>query len=335
MITSRASRLTYLKPDEAVIEKCQVSDFKDDSVLINVLHSGISRGTESLVYGGKVPVSEWTRMRCPHQVGEFSFPITYGYACCGVVIETGADVSKVKPGQKVFVLHPHQDVICVGEDMCNPLPDNLPTTRGVLSANMETALNAFWDAEIEDAGSHAVIGCGVVGLLTAYVLKHETDRKPIVVDMNEEKRQIAEMLGFDFQTPKSLSKHSVSEFDHVFNTSASGAGLQTGIDIASFEGKIIEMSWYGEKEVTLKLGGTFHSKRLQIISSQVGHIAPKHRETIDYSQRMSRAMTYLCDPNLDQLLENPIDFKSLPVHLEDIFSPDSNILCQLVNYNHT
>ncbi len=335
MITSRAKRLTYPKPNEAIIENCQAFDFKEDYVLINVLHSGISRGTESLVYGGKVPASEWSRMRCPHQVGEFSFPITYGYACCGVVIETGADVSKVKPGQRVFVLHPHQDVICVSEDMCNPLPDQLPTTRGVLSANMETALNAFWDGEVEDAHSHAVIGCGVVGLLTAYVLKRETGRKPMVVDINEERKPIAEALGFEFYTPRSLVDNSVSDIDRVFNTSASGAGLQTAIDIASFEAKIIEMSWYGEKEVTLKLGGAFHSKRLQIISSQVGHVAPKHRDTIDFSQRMSRAMDYLSDPDLDQLLENPIDFNSLPVHLEDIFSADSNILCQLVNYNHT
>lgn len=330
--TARANRLSYKSACNAEIEECQLADFKEKNVTIKTLYSGISRGTESLVYNGKVPLSEQNRMRCPYQVGDFSFPVSYGYACVGKVIETQSDVSRLKKGDLVFVLHPHQNIFCVSKDACNLIPEELPPSRAVLTANMETALNAVWDAEIEASKNHMVIGAGVVGLLTAYCLKAHCGVAPTIIDINPERQKLAESLGLIFCTPDEFSSHNRPEMEHIFNTSASQAGLQLAIESAAFEAKIIEMSWYGEKTVTLNLGGAFHSKRLQIISSQVGHVAPIKRQTHRYSDRMQEAMKLLCNQKLDALLEPEIMFEALPDHLHAIFNDKSNALCQLVKY---
>ncbi len=332
---ARANRLIYNAASNAAIEECQLVVLKDKNVIIRTLYSGISRGTESLVYHGKVPLSEEIRMRCPHQTGDFTFPVSYGYACVGKVIETQSDVKHVKKDDIVFILHPHQDLICVSEEACNLLPETLPPSRAVLSANMETALNAVWDAELGSTQNYMVIGAGVVGLLTAFCLRQISGHSPILIDTNPEKKKTAQKLGLSCLTPNEFSASDLPEMDRIFNTSASAAGLQLAINSAAFEAKILEISWYGEKAVTINLGGAFHSKRLQIISSQVGHIAPAKRNTHKFSDRMQEAMALLSDPVLDALLEPEIMFEELPNHLHDIFSKNSSALCQLIKYNNT
>lgn len=330
---ARAKRLSYKAAFSAQIEECQLADLKDKNVKIQTVYSGISRGTESLVYQGKVPKSEYSRMQCPYQIGDFSYPVSYGYACVGQIIETQIDVSRVKTGDLVFVLHPHQDFFQVHEDACNLIPTSLPVAQAVLSANMETALNAVWDAELNETQRHMVIGAGVVGLLTAFCLKSISGHIPAIVDINTNKKDIAEKLGLQFFTPDQIKNSDTAEYERLFNTSASDKGLQLAIDTAGFEAKIIEMSWYGDKQVNVKLGGAFHSKRLQVISSQVGHVAPAKRSSHSYSERMQEAMKLLCDPSLANLLEPEISFETLPDHLHDIFNANSSALCQLVKYN--
>lgn len=330
---ARAKRLTYRTACSAHIEECQLADLKEKNVMVQTIYSGISRGTESLVYHGKVPASEHSRMKCPYQTGDFSYPVSYGYACVGKVIETQSDESRVKTGDMVFVLHPHQDFFQVHEDSCNLIPENLPTAQAVLSANMETALNAVWDGELGETQHHMVIGAGVVGLLTAFCLKSISKNTPTIVDINTAKKNTAESLGLNFLTPDEFSTNATRP-ERIFNTSASARGLQFAIDSAGFETKIIEMSWYGDRPVTLNLGGAFHSKRLQIISSQVGYVASAKRDTYSYCDRMQEAMKLLSDPRLSALLEPEIDFETLPDHLHDIFNANSSALCQLVKYNN-
>ena len=332
-VTARSTRrLAYTEPGKATIEDCQLAELKDKNVIVRTLFSGISRGTENLVFRGLIPKTEWNTMRCPFQAGNFSFPVAYGYACVGRVIEVGPKTSQIKIGEIVFVLHPHQNIFSVPESACNRVPDHLPEQRAVLSANMETALNAVWDARITDSENQMVIGAGVVGLLTAFVIKKLFDKPPLIVDINTKKAIIAEKLGLPFATPSELENGTYPKMDRIFNTSASPRGLQLAIDHAAFEASVIEMSWYGDNPVTLKLGGAFHSQRLKIISSQVGHIAPDKRGTFDYGQRMQEAMKLLSDSALDNLLEPALDFEELPNHLHDIFSKEGSALCQLVRY---
>lgn len=325
----RARRLTYTAPFQALTEEFSLPEMGENSVLVQTLNSGISRGTEALVYGGNVPLSEHSRMACPHQVGTFTFPVTYGYACTGKVIKTGAAVSSVNPGDLVFVLHPHQTHLVVHEDWVVPLPDGTDPQRAVLCANLETALNATWDAELGPHERSLVFGAGVVGLLTAYMIGQTTNTKPVIVDINRGRKPVAERLGITFMHPDDLGER---EFDCLFNTTASAAGLQSAIDHAAFEGRIIEMSWYGSKEVSLSLGRSFHSRRLTIISSQVGHVARSHRGTTSHRDRMRLAMSHLSDANLDVLLAPKVPFDDLLHHLDRIFAPGADVLCPLVSY---
>ncbi|MEM9277847.1 MAG: zinc-binding alcohol dehydrogenase [Pseudomonadota bacterium] len=331
---SRAGRLSYSAPYKAAIETVQIPEIKAENVLLKTLFSGISRGTESLVYAGKVPESEWKRMRCPFMSGSFAFPVTYGYACVCEVIGLGEKTSGLKPGDRVFVLHPHQDIFSVPESSCNLLPPSIPTSRAVLSANMETALNAVWDAEISGNPFCAIIGAGVVGLITAHAVRKVAGLDPVIFDLKPEKERHATEMGFRFINSSGIDKTEIQDFELIFHTSASAGGLQSAIDMAAFEAKIIEMSWYGENPVSLNLGGAFHSKRLKILSSQVGTIASAKRNKLDYAGRMQQAITLLDDPRLDTLLGSAIDFHDLPNHLHDIFSPQSDVLCQVIEYTH-
>ncbi|MEO1066650.1 MAG: zinc-binding alcohol dehydrogenase [Pseudomonadota bacterium] len=320
--------LFYREAGRAELTSIERAREKENSVYIQSSYSGISRGTEALVYHGLVPEAEWSRMACPHQVGAFSFPISYGYALVGEVLAVGRDVTRLKTGDVVFALHPHHDHAVVDEAMAHQVPVAIPPKRAVLSANMETALNAFWDGEVVRGERCCVIGAGVVGLLTGYLLKRLGRADVTLVDTNRDRQAIAATFGLAFQTPDTLS----DEFDLLFHTSASASGLQTAIDHAAFEARIIEMSWYGDKPVTLQLGGAFHSRRLKLISSQVGHVSPSKRETHTLSKRMREAIDLLDDPVLDALLEPNIEFADLPHHLPRIFGAQSPILCQVVHY---
>jgi len=323
--------LNYKLVRDAELKTVSLPPLSSGKILVKTLFSGISRGTESLVFNGLVPESEWENMRCPHQVGEFSFPVVYGYCCVGEVIETAPDVQDVKKSDRVFVLHPHQDLFLADESMCTVLPDALPSHRAVLSANMETALNGVWDAEIGAAENFVIIGAGVVGLLTGFVLKTLFGVTPVIVDINPKKQDIAEKLGLRFRSVEDVRQRD-NHYERIFNTSASGTGLQLAIDISAFEARITEMSWFGSKEVSLNLGGSFHSKRLQIVSSQVGHIAAPKRETETYVSRMTQVLELLQNDLLDQLLEPEVAFEDLPDEVHDIFNEKSSALCQLVQY---
>ena len=320
--------LFYEKSGVARLKSVELPALSPNDVLVETLYSGISRGTESLVFNGKIPETEWQSMRCPHQTGDFSFPVSYGYAVVGKVIEVGSAITKMFTGETVFVLHPHQERLIIAEDMARPVPDHIPKDRAVLSANMETALNAVWDSNLEAHHKVSVVGGGVVGLLTAYVVAQISDNPVTLIDINPNKKTIAEKLGLTFALPN----NAVDEQDIIFHTSANGAGLQTAINLLAFEGSVIEMSWYGNNPVQLALGGPFHSKRLKIISSQVGHVSPTKRATHGYDERMAEAMQLLTDPRLDHLLEEPIAFNALADALPEIFSSDSETLCQLIKY---
>jgi len=326
-----AERLVYTAAKTAAISPVPLPRLGAKDILIQALKSGISRGTESLVFAGKVPRSEWERMRCPHQTGDFSFPLSYGYALVAHVLETGEDVENIAPGERVFVLHPHQSHAVVGADMANKIPASIPSRRAVLAANMETALNAIWDSGLTaDDGDKkiAVIGGGVVGLLTGFLAQKTTGAPVTLIDIDATKRKAANALGLSFSSPQEV----VAGYDVIFHTSASGSGLQTALGLAAFEGLIVEMSWYGDKEISLKLGGAFHSQRLRMIASQVGHVSPSRRVSTTYRARMAEAIGFLDDPTLDALLEDEIAFKALPQHLERIFGPTSQTLCQVVDY---
>ena len=319
-----AEALWYVGPGRAEIRQERVSPLAEGLVRVRARYGGISRGTEALIAAGRVPSSEYPRMRTPHMGGSFPFPVKYGYSTVGRV-EAGPDCLV---GHDVFALHPHQTVFDVPVDAALPVPRDVPISRAVLAANMETALNATWDADPLPSGPIAVVGAGVVGALVGFLCARERGAQVTLIDINPARAALARALGLNFATPDDAPV----DCELVVHASADPRGLATALDIAGDEATILEMSWYGAGSVPVPLGGAFHSRRLKIVSSQVGKVAPSRRATTSHRQRLQQAIELLADARLDALLMPAVPFYQLPERLSNILRPKSGVLCQLIAY---
>ncbi|TMJ01638.1 MAG: zinc-binding alcohol dehydrogenase [Alphaproteobacteria bacterium] len=321
----QAEALWYVAPGKAEIRSERLAPVSPGQARLRAVASALSRGTERLIFSGRVPESEFERMRAPFMSGAFPFPVKYGYAMVGRVEEGPADLE----GRLVFALYPHQTVFNLPAENILPLPDGLPPERAVLAANMETALNATWDAAPGPAGRIAVVGAGVLGLLVARLCARMPDTSVVVVDIEPSRAAIAAKLGLAFAAPGAAPQ----DCDLVIHTSASEAGLRTALDLAANEATVLELSWYGANDVRVPLGGAFHSRRLKLVSSQVGQVAPSRRAQFTHRDRLKAALDLLAaDPALDALLAPPVAFAELPAKLPDILNPTSGVLCQLIRY---
>ena len=324
-VNPTAEALWYVAPGRAEIRREPLDSLGPGRVRVRALYGAISRGTEALIAAGKVPVSEYERMRGPNMGGTFPFPVKYGYATVGRV-EAGADSLVART---VFVLHPHQTVFDVPLDAAVPIPKDIPPSRAVLAANMETALNATWDADPVPSGPIAVVGAGVVGALVGVLCARVPGTDVTLIDINPAREDLAHALGLKFAKPDSAPINCKL----VVHTSGNPQGLATAIDIAGDEATILEMSWYGEGVVPVPLGGAFHSRRLKIVSSQVGKVAPSRRATTSHRERLEQAIALLADARLDALLMPAIPFSELPNRLPDIFNRQSGVLCPVISYS--
>ena len=319
-----ARALWYTKPGQGELRSERLPALRPGEARVRTLFSLISRGTERLVAHGEVPQSEWTTMRAPMQVGAFPFPVKYGYSATGVVTAGRQDLV----GSTIFCLHPHQDHFLAPEATLLAVPGDVPARRAILAANMETALNAHWDAGVTPGDRILVVGAGIVGLLTAHLARRIAGADVVICDIDPGRGELAARLGIAFASSSDLPRDNRI----VFHASDTAAGLQTAIDHTAFEGRIIEMSWYGQKPVQVNLGGSFHSRRLQLISSQVGHVSPTHRSTVSHTQRLGTALALLNDPALDHLVAQDIAFESVPERLTEIFGTSTSQPVSVIAY---
>jgi threonine dehydrogenase-like Zn-dependent dehydrogenase len=296
--------------------------------LVRMLWSGLSRGTERLVFTGRVPASEHERMRAPLQEGSFPFPVKYGYCAVGLV-EAAAEAPELV-GRSVFCLHPHQTRFAAPIPMLTPLPDALPPRRAVLAANMETALNALWDSGAGPGDRIVVVGAGLVGLLVAYLAAGLPGADVSVVDLDASRRPIAESFGARFATPADFG--APGDADVVFHASAAAAGLAVALGAAALEARVVELSWYGDGDVPAPLGGAFHSRRLTLVSSQVGQVAPTRRPRWSYGRRLAKALELLGDARLEALITEDVAFADLPQALPRLLAPGASGLATVVVY---
>ena len=322
-----AQALWYVAPGRAEIRPERIAAPAEDEVLVRALHGGLSRGTERLVFSGRVPAGEFERMRAPHMGGSFPFPVKYGYATVGRVEHGPAELV----GRAVFALYPHQTCFTLPATGVVPIPDGVPPPRALLAANMETALNAMWDATPGPADRIAVVGGGVVGALIAWLAGRLPGAQVTLVDIAPDRKDLARALNVGFATPDAAPR----ECDLVVHASSSAAGLATALALAGNEATVLEMSWYGAGEVAVPLGAEFHSRRLKLISSQVGQVAPSHRPRWTYRRRLAAALDLLADPRLDALLAPAVPFAELPARIAKILAPETRILCQLIDYPTT
>lgn len=314
-----AHALWCVAPGKAEIRPAQMGD----GVLIETLYSGISRGTEGLVLRGQVPLSEHHRMRGPGMEGDFGFPVKYGYCNVGRVME-GALAGKL-----VFALFPHQTRYRLPENSLTVLPDGLPATRAVLAANMETALNIVWDSGASAGDRMAVIGAGVVGLLTGSLLAQLPGAEVTLVDIAPDRARLATALGLRCVLPDAAPTNC----DVVIHTSATDAGLATALGAAGLNSTVVEASWHGARPVAVGLGAGFHSQRLRLICSQVGHLPPDRAPRWSYARRMAKALDLLrVDDGLDSLISGETVFDALPTEYATILAaPDT--LCHRIRYS--
>ncbi|WP_075878899.1 zinc-dependent alcohol dehydrogenase [Vreelandella massiliensis] len=287
-------------------------------------YSGISRGTEALVFHGRVPVSEQRRMRAPFQEGDFPAPVKYGYSSVGEVVAGPAALK----GKTVFCLYPHQDRYVVPASAVHVLPEGTPAERAILAANMETAINGVWDASPLPGERITVIGAGVVGALTAYLCRRIIGTEVQLVDIDPKRQALADAL----ELPFALPANAHADRDLVIHASGHSEGLNTALALAGTEARIIEMSWYGEGSVPVSLGGAFHSQRLTLRASQVGRLPTHQQPRWSFERRLTLALRLLADPALDALISGESSFAALPNVAADIFAPDSGVLCHRIRY---
>lgn len=314
-----------ITPGQAALRDEPIAPLKADEVQVRALHSGISRGTESIVFRGEVPASEYVRMRAPFQAGDFPGPVKYGYNSVGVVEQGPAELL----GKTVFCLYPHQSRYVVPVQSAHPLPANVPAARAVLAANMETAVNALWDAAPRVGDRIAVVGAGVLGLLVGYLAARMPGCSVQLVDTQTARAEVAAALGIGFALPDS----AMHDADLVIHASGQGTGLATALGLAAMEATVLDLSWYGRRSVTLPLGEAFHARRLTIKSSQVGQVAAAQRSRWDYRRRMALALSLLADPALDVLVNADAPFAQLPSVLSRLaLGPADGTLCFRIDY---
>jgi len=294
-------------------------------VIVQARFSGVSRGTEVLVFRGGVPASERGRMRAPFQQGDFSGPVKYGYASVGRVVDGPSALA----GRDVFCLYPHQSRYVVPASAVRPLPDGVPAARAVLAANLETAVNAVWDADVRPGDRVAVVGAGTVGCLAAWLAGRIPGCEVQLVDVQAAREDVATRLGVSFAMPDDARR----EADVVLHASATAAGLATALDLAGFEATVLEASWYGDAVPAVPLGGAFHSRRLVLRSTQVGHVAPAQRARWSTARRLDFALRLLAAPELDALITSEGPLEELPATMAQLAADPRGALLHRIRYD--
>ena len=315
-------------PGYGEIVRADLAPRQAHQVLVRTLYSGISRGTESLVFRGEVPRSQYEAMRAPFQEGEFPGPIKYGYTNVGQVQDGPDAPAQALAGRTVFCLYPHQDLYCVPAAVVTPVPDALPAGRAVLAASMETAVNTLWDARPAAGDRIVVIGAGVVGLLIAWLCRQTPGTRVTTVDVNPAREPIAKELGVDFLTEPPRE----ADADLVIHASGQPEGLKSALAVAGVEATIVEVSWFGNRSVPLPLGEAFHARRLTLRSSQVGRLPSDRAPRWNHARRMQLALELLRDPRLDVLITGESEFEDLPEVLATLSRDPGRTLCHRIRY---
>ncbi len=312
------------EPGAGEIRQTAVPERGPGDVRVRTLRSGVSRGTETLVFAGRVPVSQYAAMRAPFQEGDFPGPLKYGYLNVGTV-ELGPSELR---GRAVFCLYPHQTTYVVPAASVVVVPDDVPPSRAVLAGTVETAVNALWDAAPLIGDRITVVGAGMVGCCVARLVARFPGVRVCLVDVDPTKAAVAAALAVDFALPDDAADGR----DLVVHTSATSAGLRRSLELLAPEGSVIDLSWYGDTEVTLPLGGAFHSGRLSIRASQVGTVSPARRTSRTFADRMAIALDLLRDPAFDSLITGESDFRELPDAMARLTSGELPAICHTITY---
>ena len=324
---SAAQAFWLRAPGRGEIRPVTLPEPERDDVLVRTLRSGVSRGTETLVFRGRVPPTQYAAMRAPFQEGEFPGPVKYGYLNVGAVERGPVELR----GRTVFCLYPHQTVYVVPARAVTVVPESVPPARAVLAGTVETAVNALWDAGPLLGDRVAVVGAGMVGCCVARLLSRFPAVQTTLVDVDPSRADVAAALGVEF----ALAGDAAGDRDLVVHASATSAGLQLSLDLLASEATVVDLSWYGDSEVTLSLGGSFHSGRLGIRASQVGKVSPARSARRTTADRLALALELLQDPAFDALVTGESHFRELPDVMARLAAGSLPALCHTITYDGT
>jgi len=335
--TNTARGFWVLEPGLGGVRTALLPPPGEDEVQIRTLFSGISRGTESLVFRGEVPGSQYGLMRAPFQEGEFPGPLKYGYMNVGRVEVDAAPLGGRESllGATVFCLFPHQDRYVVPAKAVVRVPEGVPAERAVLAANLETALNAVWDGGVLPGDRVAVVGAGVVGLLIGWICSGIPGTEVVALDPDGSREGPARGLGMDFRGGTGGAPEAPGEgwADVVFHTSGSGEGARSALELAGTESVVVEVSWYGTRTVPLPLGEGFHSRRLTLRSSQVGRLPPGRAARWTHGRRMALALDLLHSDALDVLVTGESTLDELPEVMARLARDGRGTLLHRIRYH--
>ncbi len=289
----KAKTLFFTAPKQVELRETHLSALKEDEVLVETICSAISAGTEMLVYRGQFP-----HLADAHDnvSSDLNYPLAYGYACVGIVRETGKHIDKSWRDKLVFAFHPHASSFNIGPSSLIPIPDSLKPETACFLPNMETAVNLVQDAAPILGERILILGQGAVGLLTSSLLGEFPLEALSTADFYKLRREASARIGgitsFDPNSVNfrnTLTSISPKKFDLTFELSGSPAALNDAIELTTFSGRIVIGSWYGQKQAALDLGGSFHRSRIKLISSQVSTISPELSGRWDKTRRFEVA----------------------------------------------
>jgi 2-desacetyl-2-hydroxyethyl bacteriochlorophyllide A dehydrogenase len=270
------------------------------------LASGVSQGTELLLYRGEGPTPFDPSLDAP---GTPTYPRRYGYAWVGEIVESRAD--DVRTGTRIFALAPHGDEHTFAARDVRPLPASIPPLRATLAANLETAVTVVWDAEVALGDSVVVVGGGVVGLLCGWLAGRAGAARVRLVEPSARRRQAAFAVGIDEAlTPDEDDLRA--EEDVVIEATGDPASLDRAISHAGRDARVVVASFYGERKSAVALGSAFHRRRIDLKASQVSHIPPRKTPRWTYARRFGLVLRLLEDARLDALVDPPVPFDDAP-----------------------
>lgn len=324
--TNTAREFWIREPGRGEIRTRDLGDRPAGALRVRTLFSGISRGTESLVFRGEVPASQREAMRAPFQEGDFPGPVKYGYMSVGRV--EGAPPGSDLVGRAVFCLHPHQDLYDVPPDAVTPVPDGVPAGRAILAAQMETAVNVVWDGAVTVGDRVVVVGAGVIGLLVAWLCRGIPGARVTAVDPDPRRREAADILGVELLATPPVDPLA----DVVVHASGQPEGLRDALALVGRDGTLVEASWFGTREVAVPLGEDFHARRIRLRSSQVGHVPPERAARWSRERRRALALSLLADDALDALVSGESDFEDLPAVMADLAGDPGGTSCHRIRY---
>ena len=287
--------LYFIAPREVELREESLPALGADEVLVETTCSAISAGTEMLVYQGRFPRDVEMDTVISSLRGGFKYPLAYGYACAGIVRETGTQVDSSWRDRPVFSFQPHTSHFIAVPDSLFPIPSSLSSESACFLPNMETAINLVQDGAPIFGERVLVLGQGIIGLLTASLLNEFPLDVLVTADcypLRCTSSPVTSRHSFDPHAPSfrqeagDLLKQGA---DLVFELSGNPTALNDAIALTAFSGRIVIGSWYGEKQVEVNLGGTFHRSRIKLISSQVSTIAPELEGRWDKARRFEAA----------------------------------------------